>query len=70
MKRGSELSINTIIILVLAVIAAAVLLYFFSDSVSGVFKSMGRIGGVANSSSIDVAQDATGLIDSMRTGGT
>ena len=66
MKRGTELTLNTFIILVLAVLVAAVLIIFFSGTAKSIFSGVGGMASNATAGGGKVASDAGNLIEKLR----
>ena len=59
------MSIQTIVVLVIAVILMVSLVIFYSRSASGIFSSIGVLGGVGQNSTATAAEEAASVIEGL-----
>lgn len=60
-KKGMDLSINTVIVAIIALLVLAVVIYIFRDQISKIASSFTKIGGEAGKQ----AENTTGLFKGM-----
>jgi len=70
MTKGSSLSIQTIVILALAIIVLITLTLFYTGQVRGLFGAVGNIGSTGVDESSGAASQIGDVIDKFTSGGT